>query len=180
MDTIDPETETLGTFSLQVLDKQTAQIHAPALAKLLDQIPLVNYTEKEVLAESKEGRIFYGKWRHSLVLLDQAKPIGAIIGYERKSEANQQYPENTLYISELVVDPDYQKQGLGRKLVQAFLNHNQKIGFLYLEGPLNFSVQTNSARWNSHVQNLYQSLGFTKRAIKQYDNRTDVILELKP
>lgn len=173
------ESEELGKYPIRVLDRDTAEKHASELTKLAGQIPLVEYTEKEILAEEKGDRKFYGKWEHSLVMFDADKPIALIIGYERKSEGNKQYPENTLYISELAVSEDYQRRGLGRFLLESFFEYNNKIGMKHLGGELNYSVQTNSADWNKHVQNLYKSFDFSQRATKDYENRTDVILGWK-
>lgn len=169
-----------GKYPIRVLDRNTAEKHASELAKLAGQIPLVEYTEKEILAEEKGDRKFYGKWGHSLVMFDADKPIALVIGYERKSEGNSQYPRNTLYISELAVSENYQHRGLGRYLLKNFFEHNNKTGLMYLEGKLNYSVQTNSADWNKYVQDLYKSFGFTPRATKGYENRTDVILGWEP
>lgn len=164
----------INEFSVYKLTKKLAQKHASTFAKIADQIPLVDYTEKEILAEKKEDRVFHGKWNHSLVVFDQSKPIAFIMGYERKAEGNDQYPKNSLYISELGVLRTYQKQGIGRQLVKLFLDLNKK--FLYLDGMMIYSIQTNSADFNQHVQNLYKSFGFKHQASKEYNNRTDVIL----
>ena len=161
-----------------LLTKKLAEQHIDELLSLFRQIPQVEYTKEEVLAESKGERIMYGKWEHSLVIIKDDKVIGIATGYERKSEENEQYPSSTLYFNELAISPDMQKRGLGRKLVESFLQYNRNKGFLYLDGPFNFSVQTNAAEWNNHVQNLYKSLGFITRATKNYDNRTDVIMGL--
>jgi ribosomal protein S18 acetylase RimI-like enzyme len=160
-------------FSVVLLEKEIAQEHASALAEIIDQIqiPFIeHYSEREVLAESKQERKFYGKWEHSLVVFDQETPIAAIIGYEREAEKNEQYPENTLYISELAVHREYQRRGVGRRLLRIFLDYNAEKGFIYLAGDLNFSIQANSAEWNEYVQNLYKSFGFTERATKQYED----------
>ena len=99
------------------------------------------------------------------------------MGYERRKENNEQYPNNTLYISELAVDEMYQGQGLAKKLIRCFLDINQS--FLYLTGDVIISVQTNSADWNIKVISLYKSFGFQQISTKQYDNRVDVVLQLK-
>lgn len=174
------EDEKINGYTLGKLDRQTAEKYAKDLARLADQIPLVPYREEEILAESKGERKFFGKWEHSLVVFDGSKPIGLVIGYERQSEGNEQYPENTLYVSELAVDKEYQRRGIARQLLKSFFDYNTQLGFKHLEGDLNFSVQTNSADWNRHVQNLYASFGFAQRATKQYPNRVDVILGWKP
>src|SRR4030042_3987043 len=145
-------------YPVYVLDKGTAEKFAGEIAGLADQIPLVNYSEKEILAESKGERIFHGKWEHSLVVFNSKKPVAVIIGYERAAENNDQYPENSLYISELAVDENYQRQGIARKLLKIFFEHNKKL--IYLEGRMIYSVQTNFADWNNHVRRLYESFGF--------------------
>lgn len=167
-------------YPIRVLDKGTAENYASELARLANQIPLVEYTEKEILAEEKGERKFYGKWEHSLVMFDAGKPIALVIGYERKSEGNEQYPEDTLYISELAVSENYQRRGLGRFLLKRFFEHNNKIGMKYLGAELNYTVQTNLADWNKYVQDLYKSFGFIPRATKSYENRVDVILGWRP
>ncbi len=111
-----------------------------------------------------------------MVVLDQGTPIAAIIGYEREDERNEHYPENTLYITELAVRQDYQKRGIGRKLLRIFLDYNSGKGFTYLQGDLNFSIQTSSAEWNEYVQNLYKSFGFRERATKRYEDGTDYLV----
>jgi GNAT superfamily N-acetyltransferase len=172
---------TINSYPVSPLTKDLATKWQNLLAQLADQIPLVDYTPEDVIAESKDHgqRLFHAKWQHSLIVMDQDQPIAFITAYEREAEGNDQYPHNTLYVSEFAVDPNYQRQGLGRQLFKAFLNYNQQLGFLELPGDFNISIQTNSADWNQSVLNLYQSFGFTQRATKQYDNRTDVILEQK-
>jgi ribosomal protein S18 acetylase RimI-like enzyme len=171
-----PLIKKIDKFSVLLLTKDIAKEHINLLIELVNQIPLVNYTKKDILAENKDDRIFHSKWKHSLILFDDKKPIGVIIGYERKKEENKQYPQNSIYISELGIHPDYQKRGLGKKLLKTFLEYNQKIGFMNLKGNLSFSIQTNSANWNKHVIDLYQTFGFKQTSLKQYDNRIDYVL----
>ncbi len=116
------------------------------------------------------------KWQHSLMVLDDGKPVAFIMGYERQGEGTEQYPSNTLYISELAVAQTHQRQGIATSLLRQFLEHNNKLGFQSLDGDLNYSLQTNSAKWNNHVVELYKSFGFKQRAFKNYDNRVDVVL----
>jgi ribosomal protein S18 acetylase RimI-like enzyme len=167
----------IGRYNVYRLDKKIAFDYSEAIVQLANTIPLVSYNEKDILAESKPGRIFHGKWEHSLIVFDHNKPIAIIIGYEREKEGNNQYPENSIYISELAVDENYRQQGIARELVKKFLDFNES--FLHLEGDLMFSIQTNSASWNQHVINLYRSFGFKKTATKKYDNRVDMILKLR-
>lgn len=163
----------IENFEVFRLTKDFAEQHIDVLTNLVNKIPLVEYTQEHILAESKEERIFFGKWDHSLVVVDQENPIACIIAYERKSESNNQYPNNSLYMSELAVDQRYQKMGIAKSLLNLFFQVNTK--FKYLEGPITYAVQTNEAPWNIHVENLYRSFGFQPIGKKQYNNRTDII-----
>lgn len=158
------------------LSRELAEQYADKLAALADQIPGVSYTTETVLAETKGERQLLGKWDHSLVVMESQTPIGLVIGYERQAEGNEQYPENTLYISELAVDEGYRKRGIAQHLLTRFIQKTSQRGFLHIPGQLNYSVQTNSEDWNQHVINLYKSFGFRERARKHYLNRTDIVL----
>lgn len=179
---VENKPELINGYQVSALTRDFAHQHAEELAQLASQIPQVEYTPADIIAESKdEGkRVFHGKWEHSFVLMDAGKPIGLVIGYERDGEGNDQYPQNTIYVSELAVHPDYQKQGIARKLLDTFFAHNIQTGMLHLSGELNFSIQTNSADWNQHVIKLYQSFGFVKRSTKTYDNRVDIVMGWAP
>jgi ribosomal protein S18 acetylase RimI-like enzyme len=166
-----------GKYNICRLDKNTAVVNAKVLAQLADSIPLVEYSEDDILADSKPGRIFHGKWEHSLAAFHQEKPIAVIIGYEREKEENDLYPENSIYISELAVDNQYRKQGLARELLYQFLSQHKS--FLHLQGKLRYSIQTNSDEWNKYVIDLYKAFGFKQVGTKAYDNRTDVVLGLE-
>lgn len=167
------------SHTLHILTKELAQSHAAALAALADQIPLVTYTVAEILAESKPGRPFYGKWDRSLLLTDTEGAVrGFIAGYERAADGSAQYPEPSVYISELAVHPDHQGRQLGRKLVETFIAHNESIGMVqHPDAELRFTIQTNADEaLNGHVIRLYQSLGFSEIARKPYDNREDLVM----
>jgi ribosomal protein S18 acetylase RimI-like enzyme len=167
-------------LSIQPLTKAFAQAHLETFVALAQQIPKTNYSAETVLAESKGERKFYGKWQRSLVLLDGDKIAGFIMGYERATEKNEQYPESTIYMSELALWPEYRGHGLGKKLITAFLEHNQKLGMQVFSNPVNFSVQTNSAPFNQKVRALYRSFGFKPRATKQYPQSLDVVMGWTP
>lgn len=170
-----------SSFSAQPLTKDLARKHADQLAQLADQIPLVDYSEAEIMADGKPEREYHGKWKRSLIILDGDNVVGFIMGYERDGDGTDKYPQPSIYISELAVNPDYQNQGLGRHLVAQFIKHNTEIGMeQFPDTPTNFSIQTNSADFNSHVRKLYESFGFKTRAHKQYDNRKDVVMGMTP
>lgn len=160
------------------LTRELAEEHAEDLASLASQIPQVEYGPEDILAENKGDRELLNKWQHSLVVIEGGRPIAFAMGYERRSERNTQYPEDTLYVSELAVAETHQRQGIARRLLQQFFEHNNGIGFQTLDGKFSYSIQTNSAEWNTYVIDLYKSFGFKERATKEYPNRTDVVLEV--
>lgn len=170
----------INEYQVKLLNKETAERNIDVITKLFNSIPQVHYTAEDVLAESKGARVLHKKWEHSLVVFDGDRIIALVVGYERESEGNEQYPENTLYISELAVDTEYQRKGIARNLLRQFITYNTQLGFLDLEGDTNFSVQTNQAEFNKHVQDLYRDIGFEQRATKVYENRTDIVMGYKP
>lgn|SRR5487761_1123037 len=172
------ETITQPNFGAIPLTKELASQHLEQLTALANQIPEVDYKPDDILADHKGERQLRNKWDHSLVVFEDNVPIAFVIGYERQVEGNEQYPENTLYISELAVVESRQQQGIARSLLTEFFEKNNEVGFLSLEGELNYSIQTNSAEWNEHVLELYKSFGFEKRATKNYPNRTDAVLRV--
>lgn len=168
-------------FKIIPLTRSLAKQYAGDICQSLDQIPNVDpHTPDQLLQEKKGDRVLYKKWDHSFILLRLGKFVGVIIGYERKSESNDQYPHNSIYLNHLAIAKEFQRQGLGRYLIQEWLTRNKKIGFLELKGKLRFSVQTNKETWNQHVQSLYESFGFKKVSEKVYGNRTDNVYLLNP
>ncbi len=175
MEQISPHLEIgiIGSYTARKLTEEYARKHINKLVELANLIPQVTYTESDLLANNKHDRILHKKWEHSIVITDELQsPIGFIIGYEREAEKNEQYPKNTIYIGEIVIDPKIQGKGFGKELLRLFIKYNRKVGFLELSGKLNFSVQTNSALFNKKVQDLYLNQGFRVRALKHY-NKSD-------
>ncbi len=164
------------SYSAVPLTREFAEKYSTDLAELANQIPQVKYASEDILAEQKGNRFLLNKWQHSLVIIDEGKPIAFIMGYERQAESNEQYPTNTLYVSELAVAKEYQHRGIARSILRQFFEMNNALGYQTLSGEINYSLQTNSAEWNRHVIDLYESFGFKQRSTKKYPNRTDVIL----
>ncbi|MBP7837626.1 hypothetical protein KA021_02925, partial [Candidatus Saccharibacteria bacterium] len=65
-----------------LLSRELASQHIDGLTALANQIPSVSYQPHDLLAEQKEVRQLYNKWDHSLILLEDDRPIGFIMGYE--------------------------------------------------------------------------------------------------
>ncbi|MFO0704255.1 MAG: GNAT family N-acetyltransferase, partial [Patescibacteria group bacterium] len=162
-------------FKILPLTKDIADKYSTEIIASLDLIPVVSkHTKEQLLSDKKNDRELFGKWDHSVIMLTQDdKYIGVAIGYERKSESNDQYPINCIYLNDFAVSKDFQKKGLGKLLLKNWLEHNRKVGMKILGGPVAFAIQTNGAAWNSHVQKLYINAGFKKIAEKVYDNRVD-------
>ncbi len=167
------------SYALLPLTPKLVEKHSQDICKSLDQIPGVDpHSKEQLLLEERADRVFYKKWEHSFILIDGEVFVGIIIGYERESEGNDQYPHNSMYLSDLAVSSEYQRQGIGTFLVGKWLEHNRQVGFLELDDELRFSVQTNKADWNAHVQKLYEGFGFEKVAEKAYGNRVDNVYYL--
>lgn len=163
------------------LTPELARKYEGDICASLNQIPEVEpHTLDYLLMEQKRDKILHKKWDHSFLLLDGDQYVGVAIGYERDAEGNEQYPEPSIYMNDLSIAQKYQKRGLGKSLVETWLQKNTEKGFLELQGRLRFAVQTNSAEWNSYVQKLYESFGFTKIAEKKYENRVDNVYVLEP
>ena len=154
----------INNFPVFLLDKEAAQKYQQQITDIWNLIPLSNHGIEDILKEESGGKPYIGKWQHSLVVLseDEKDVVAFIVGYERQAEDNEQYPKDSLHLKSISVSTDYQKQGVGRKLVDIWLDYNQKLGYQDLGGDFIFSVQTNSADWNEHVQKFYESFGFQK------------------
>lgn len=169
-----------GSYGLFQLTAELAEVNVAQIGEALDQIPLVEHHSPEIiLAVSKDDQDFHAKWEHSLISLDEhGNFVGVIMGYERESEETEQYPNDSIFLSDFAVSKSHQKQGLGKWMLGSWLDFNTKLGFKVLNSSLQFTTQTNSAVWNRHVQALYESLGFAKRSTQNYRNRNEIVYEL--
>ena len=162
-------------FKILPLTKDLAEKYCDSILMSLDLIPVVSkHTREQLLSDTKNDRILHGKWLHSILMLtNDKKYIGVAIGYERKSEGNDKYPKNCIYLNDFAISASFQKKGLGKILLNNFLEHNKNIGLKLIGGEIAFAIQTNSADWNNHVQRLYENAGFKKISEKKYENRVD-------
>ena len=168
---IGPEYE--PRLQVQPLTREYAHKHQARLSELANLIPEVSITPEDILAECKpDGRDTSSKWDYSYALQADDQVVGFVMGYIRAAEGNQQYPVESLYMSELAVDPGYQGQGLARQLIGHYMEQALR------SGTKEFTLQTNAAEWNAPVRHLYESCGFVVDGHKQYPNRQDVIMRL--
>jgi ribosomal protein S18 acetylase RimI-like enzyme len=167
----------INNYPVFILTKELAKKYQKQITEIWNLIPLSNHSIDDILLESKGTRINWGKWQHSLIVIDQEeeKVIAFIVGFEREAEDNDQYPQDSLHLKTISVSKDYQKQGIGRKLTQVWLDFNKVQGFKHLDGNFSFSVQTNGADWNKHVQDFYTSFCFKQTGTKEYKDKTDNI-----
>ncbi len=155
---------------VEYLSLELAERHINRLVELANLIPQVAYTADELLAESKpDGRIMKNKWQHSYILFEDEEVVGFIMGYERAADGTLQYPVDSLYMSELVVDESKRGRGYARALIARYLSDA-------VDAVRQFTLQTNAAAWNEPVRKLYESFGFRVDGEKLYDNRSDVIM----
>ena len=169
------------SFKIHQLTRTLAEKYLEDIISALDLIPEVDpHTPEDVLSENSRGRILHSKWDHSLIALTTDNTFaGIIIGYERESEKNEQYPSHSIYISGFAVSKNFQEKGLGKFMLQTWIDQCREKGFVELSGELRLAVQTNKEGWNRHVQKLYESFGFKKIAEKQYGNRIDNVYSLE-
>lgn len=152
------------------LSLELAERYINRLVELANHIPEVTYVADELLAESKpDGRIMKNKWQHSYILFEDEEVVGFIMGYERTADGTLQYPVDSLYMSELVIDESKRGRGYARVLIARYLSDA-------VDAARQFTLQTNAAAWNEPVQKLYESFGFRVDGEKLYDNRSDVIM----
>jgi ribosomal protein S18 acetylase RimI-like enzyme len=159
------------------LTRDYASAHAAELTQLANTIPLVTYTEADILADFKPGQWLHAKWEHGLAVECADVPVAFIAAHERTDFTHLGYPVNTIYISELAVDEAHRRRGIATALLQEFFVKNDCLGLQVLRGKTRYSVQTNAESWNDPVISMYKSFGFSERTLKQYPNRCDVVLE---
>lgn len=165
-------------YSLVCLTKELAVKYLQRMLELHRLIPFSKPEPDTILCDTKAGRTLHGKWQYSRALFNHEKMIAYVIVYEREAEYNRQYPNHTVYINTVVIDPQYQNIGIGTAIILNVIDSFSTSGFRFLSGPLNFSVQTDKASFNRPVQLFYEKLGFMKRAEKSYGNHVDNVYGL--
>jgi GNAT superfamily N-acetyltransferase len=165
-------------YKIQRISKETVLAHLDDYVRLANLIPMVTFTKEDLLSEAKDGRVLHNKWDYIIGAFNKGKMIGFINGYEREKENTGPYKFNSLYLNMMAVDHEHRGKGLGKNLFSAFLYEYKQ--FRILEGEFVYTLQTNSASWNSHLAYMYRSFGFKEIGIKEYDNRTDLVMMFIP
>lgn len=146
------------------------------ILELLKTIPNSNYKLEDLFSEKKGERVLYGKWEHSLIVLDDENVVGVLIGYEREKESEGVYIDNCFYVNEIAVSKKYKGQEIGKFLLEMFIQNVKKYN--YLDGELKIRIQTTNSEDNKKVIELYKKVGFKERGIKKYPLKEDIILEI--
>ena len=164
-------------IKIYTLNKKIYMEKGEKILDLLGTISNSNYKLEDLFLEKKGERILYGKWEHSLILLKENEVVGILIGYERVKESEGLYLENCYYINEIAVSKKYKGQGLGKWLLEMFIERAKE--FKYLDGEIKVRIQTTNSIENEKVINLYESVGFKKVGIKKYPQKEDIVMEIE-
>lgn len=162
--------------NIKLLTKEFCLKNIEKILEIIKLIPDVEYKKEDILAEKKGDRILYGKWEHSLVLLDEKNVVGVLIAYEREKEKDGLYNEPCFYINEVAISRKYKGKGLGKTLLQFFIEKTNK--YSYLNGNIRIRIQTTNSEKNKKVIELYKEVGFKKIGLKHYPLKEDIVLEI--
>lgn len=168
--------ENIKNYKFCKLTKKICIEKGEKILELLKTIPNSNYKLEDLFLEKKGERILYGKWEHSLVVLDDENVVGVLIGYEREKESEGVYIDNCFYVNEIAVSKKYKGQEIGKSLLEMFIQNVKKYN--YLDGELKIRIQTTNSEDNKKVIELYKKVGFKERGIKKYPLKEDIILEI--
>lgn len=165
-------------YNICLLSKGLCTEKIDEIVNLLKLIPNSNYTRDDILAEKKGDRVLYGKWEHSLILMNRDEIVGILIGYEREKEEkeNNLYGDNCFYINEIAVSRKYKGKELGKYLLSYFIESVKE--YKYLKGEIKIRIQTTNSEENRKVIELYRSVGFKKIGIKKYPLKEDIVFEI--
>ena len=158
-----------------VLDERGARQAAGPIASLLDQVPLVTWTEEDVIADHRPSEELIGKWELSRVATNDGAVVGVLLSHVRRA-APPWYPRPVCYLAGLAVSSHLQGLGIGRQLVEGWVQDAATSPLLVAHAVEELAVQTNAADWNERVQKLYERAGFAVTGSKTYSNRTDVVM----
>jgi ribosomal protein S18 acetylase RimI-like enzyme len=135
----------------EILQLQKKSFMPVATLYGLDSIPPTRQTTEEILEEC------FSPDRPTIVLklVQDGKIVGSVRAYEQ---------DGTAYINKLMVDPDYQRRGLAKKLMKA-------IESCY--GGRRKELFTGS-RSERNIK-MYESLGYRKYSEKEFDKDTTLV-----
>ncbi|MFA6636946.1 MAG: GNAT family N-acetyltransferase [Candidatus Omnitrophota bacterium] len=175
-----PEKGQAATYTMRPLTKDFARMHSGRLVDLHNQIMHTQWTEEEFLADlwkagdhgRVEDRVFWGKWEHSFVAVDEAgQPIGYVLAYERPGGEISGVLGASLYVHGISVDPAMRGRGIGAELLYEAAKKLNEKGFTHLTGAgvsRNISLQVNTE--NTSAIRLYERSGLKRVGSKQLGN----------
>lgn len=139
----------------------------PSLAKLWYDL-LGHFFAPNLPVKSVEGRfqdhLNSTELPITLVALDEGTPVGMC----SLREYDGIRPDLVPWLGSLVVHPDFQKQGIGKLLIDATKKQAQAMGFqkLYL-----FTIQPTKSHY-------YERLGWTKIGGDQFEGHPATVMEI--
>ena len=158
-----------GEIHVEKLSKEYCIDHTDELLKIINIIPFINWTQKDLLSQNED--FYENKWNYSYVIKNhEGTIIGALVAYFRMSDDKHIF--DSLYIHRFAIAREYQKLGIGTIVLDYFIQKSfEEIPWL-----LNISVQTNDTIANQYVINFYKNIGFKKMYNISYINKTDIVL----
>lgn len=159
----------IGHLHVEKLSEFFCKAYCNEILKLINLIPYINWTIKELLSQSED--YYNNKWNYSYVVKNEKEEIvGVLIAYFRKADCRHIF--DSLYLHRFVIDPEYQNKGVGTQVLKYFIARS----FAEIPWLLNISVQTNNEPRNQYVLNFYRHMGFKDMYDIVYPNKLDTVL----
>lgn len=155
-------------YFIKCISKEMALKRCEEILSIINLIPYIQSSRSELFEERNPC---HSKWEHSVGVFNaNDEIIGVLLAYYRKKDDRHDF--NSLYIHRLAVKKEYQKRGIGTKLVTFFLRTNfDSNSSLDL-----ISIQTNKEPQNQHVIDFYRDIGFENRYLIQYPDKLDILM----
>ncbi len=155
-------------FHVNLLSKELCKIHCMEILEIINIIPHIHWTEKELFFEKD---FFKNKWQYSFIVTDSANVIiGVLLAYFRLTD--NKHIMDSLYIHKIAIKPEFQNNGIGTELIKYFI----KKSYAEIDWLWNISVQTNDEISNKYVIDFYQKIGFSKYYNIEYIDKTDILM----
>lgn len=139
--------------------------------EILSIINLIPYIHSSMNDLFEERNPYYSKWEHSIGVFNlNDEIVGVLLAYYRKKDNLHDF--DSLYIHRFAVKKEFQKRGIGTKVITYFLKTNFDSN-----GSLDYiSIQTNKELQNQHVINFYRKIGFEDKYLIKYPDKLDILM----
>ena len=155
---------------VSTLTRAVARSHAAELVRIHSLIPLVNWSEEDLLSDRIGEREFYHKWDLSLIVMrNPADPVGFLVSYLRPADSN--LGSISVYMHRMAIIAVLQRRGIGRRIISEYLRR------VFESVPVDYvTLQTNDTPENIGLVEFYESLGFTKAKRVSYPEKVDWLM----